>query len=412
MNSFASEFREEMVTSLPSAPPARHSRSVPSYLLAALRPAPPKSKERGAPSPALARIRRMRRSARALSWWIPFWYVIGQLVLVLWMDESWQLNQVQIENDKWKQLHVRMAEAPDRPLVLMLGSSRTDWAFQAGRLSGQPGPDGRPLLVYNFGVPTNGPLHQALYVNDLLDEGVRPRLLLVEFVTAHFNDSRRGILSEEHFTECHWLNAHQLLFFHPYFNNPRHALTYWLEARLAPWYGYRWSVHEHLQGHHSVRDPYDPVWKPMDRWGWRILGKDFGTPAYRAWRWAYAARWYGESLRRFRLGKKPAQALRDLLTRCRREHLAVALVLMPTTKEFDALYNPEGRAALAHFFAELRQDYGVEVIDATDWLDKEDFDDGHHVLTAGAEKFTARMIGEVQKVLARTKPPEQESSTR
>jgi hypothetical protein len=327
------------------------------------------------------------------------------------MDERWQLNRTQVENDKWKQLHDRMAETPDRPLVLMLGSSRTDWAFQAGRLSGQPGPDGRPLLVYNFGVPTTGPLHEALYVNDLLDEGIRPRLLLLEVVTTHFNDSRRGILSEERFTQAEWLSAHQFMFFRPYLSNSRRALTLWLEACLAPWYGYRWSVHEHVLGHHSTEDPYDQALRPMDCWGWRILAADPGTPAYRSWRWSAAARMYGESLQRFRLGAKPAQAMHDLLARCRREHLAVALVLMPVTKEFHDLYNAEGRAELVSFLTDLRNRYSVDLIDASDWLDKEDFDDGHHVLTAGAHKFTERMIVEVQKLLARTDSWEQESST-
>lgn len=408
MNASASEFRDEL---LPGQPAVRYPLSARRYLLAALRQAPPEPKEEGQPSFALARPRRMQQSARALLWWVPFWYVIAQMVLCAWMDERWQLTRTRVEKDKWKQLHEHMAETPDRPLVLMLGSSRTDWAFQAGRLNGLPGPDGRPLLVYNFGVPTTGPLHQALYVNDLLAEGVRPRLLLLELVTTHFNESRRGILSEERFTQAQWLNAHQLFFFRPYLTNSRRALSYWLEACVAPWYAHRWSVHEHLLGHHSMSDPYDQACRPMDSWGCRLLDGDLGTPEYRAFRWGGAVKMYGESLQRFRLGPKPAQAMHDLLARCRREHLAVALVLMPVTKEFTMLYNAEGRAELERFVADLRERYHFDVIDASNWLDREDFDDGHHVLTAGAVKFTERMVGEVQKLLARTKSPEQEAST-
>jgi hypothetical protein len=51
------------------------------------------------------------------------------------------------------------------------------------------------------------------------------------------------------------------------------------------------------------------------------------------------------------------------------------------------------------------------LIDASDWLAKEDFDDGHHVLKAGAHKFTQRMIVEVQRLLALTTPPDQEQLT-
>lgn len=412
MNSPASECREELFGEQPASSPVRYPLSGRRYLWAALRARRPQPKD-GVTRQAFAMAlpRRMKRNARALLWWIPFWYVLAQLIVAFWMDESWLLNRTQVERDKWKHLHDRLAQAPDRSLVLMLGSSRTDWAFQAGRLDGQPGPDGRPLLVYNFGVPTTGPMHEALYINDLLDEGIRPRLLLVEFVGTHFNQSRRAILSEEHFTVSRWLTAHQLLFFRPYLSNRNRSLREWLEGRLAPWYAFRWSIHEHLQGKHSLKRPYDQARRPMDAWGCRLLWEDPNTPEFRALRWAGAVKMYGDSLQRFRLGKGPAQAMRDLLTRCRREHIPVALVMMPVTPEFHNLINPQGRAQLENFLAELRGCYDVEFIDASDWLAKEDFDDGHHVLKAGARKFTTRMIDEVQKMLARTNPPEPPPTT-
>jgi hypothetical protein len=323
------------------------------------------------------------------------------------MDESWPLNnRVRVEHAKWKQLHERLAEATDRPVVLSLGSSRIDWAFQAGRLDGQPGPDGRPLLVYNFGVPAAGPIHECLYVNDFLAEGIRPRLLLVEFVGTHFNQSRRGIASEEHWTESRWISGHQLLFLRRYFSNPRRAITEWLEGRLAPWYCYRWTIHERLLGNNLRPDPFDQTHRPMDSCGSRMLANEIGA-GYRAWRYYEANKMYGESLQRFQMGAKPVQAMHDLLDRCQREHIAVALVVMPATKEFNSLYNPQGRAQLESLLVQLRSRYGVEIIDASDWLEQEDFEDGHHVLKSGASKFTTRMIDEVQKLLARTDPPQE-----
>lgn len=401
--------REEMLTSGPPASPSvRYPLSPRRYLLATLRPRPPRPKDGGASSCwAMARTRRMSRTARALVWWIPFWYVVAQLTLFVWMDENWQLNRTRVEHDKWEQLHQRLAEMPDRPLVLMLGSSRTDWAFQAGRLSGLPGPDGRPLLCYNLAVPTTGPIHQHLYVNDLLAEGIRPRLLLLEFATPYLIQSRRNGQSEEHNTVSRWISAHQLHFMLPYLRNRRRALLEWLEGRLAPWYGFRWSIHEHLQGHHSQPKPYDQARQPMDDWGWRMLFEDPNTPEVRAWRWAWAYGMYADSLMHYRLGPKPAQAMRDLLTRCRREGIPVVLVRMPATPKFRALYSSEGRAQLEAFLAELRDRYGADIIDATDWLEEKYFDDGHHVLKSGAVQFSIRMVEEVQKVLARTESPPQ-----
>ncbi len=409
MNSPASESHGEMVKDNPPAAPTaiRYPLSAVRYPLLSLTDGGQRKAEGGKRrSFALARPRRMKQRPRTLLAWMAFWYAVAHVALLLWMDESWQLNRVRVERQKWKQLHERLAEAPDRPLVLMLGSSRSDWAFQAGRLSGQPGPDGRTLLAYNMAVPTTGGMHEALYLNDLLNEGVRPRLVLLEFVTTHFNQSRRGLLSEEHFTVSRWISAHQLHFLSRYFTNPRRALNEWLEARLMPWYGFRWSVHEHLQGHHSMPQPYDPARRPMDDWGWRILGVDPGTKGFRALRWVSAFKMYGETLRNFRLGAKPAQAMRDVIERCRRENIPVALVLMPIAHEFRELFPVQGRLELETFLAQLRTDYGIDVIDATDWIEKEDFDDGHHVLQSGAEVFTTKMIKEVQKLLTRTMPEE------
>ncbi len=413
MHSSASESRGEMSKSnrSPTTALIRYPLSAVRYPLLALAEGRQRKAKNQQPTPyALARPRRMKATARGLLCWGLFWYAVAQLALFVWMDDSWALNRTRVEHQKWEQLHTRLAEFPDRPLVLMLGSSRTDWAFQAGRLDGQPGPDGRPLHVYNLGVPTTGPMHEALYLNDLLDEGIRPRLLLIELVTTHLNQSRRTFISEEHFTVPLWLNAHQLMFFRPYFSNPRKALIEWVQARVSPWYAFRWHIHEHLQGHDEFIRPYEQARQPMDSWGCRILCDDPGTPEYRASRWGGAFSMYGMSLQQFRLGAKPAQAMHDLLARCRRERIPVALVLMPITQEFRALIPAEGRAELDNFVAELCDRYGTDLIDASDWLDRADFDDGHHVLKTGAHKFSTRMIDEVQKLLVRTSPSEAQPS--
>jgi hypothetical protein len=408
MNSPRSDYRDELVgdASLPPPSAIRYPHSAVRYPLLSLadggrQPA----KQPAQPSLALARSRRMNKTARMLWLWIPLWYALAQIALLAWIDERWEPLRVRIEKEKWEQLHERLAEMPDRPLVLMFGSSRTDWGFQAGRMSGRPGPDGRPLLVYNFGVPTTGPLHEWLYVHDLLDEGIRPRLVLLEFLPTHLNQPQRGVLSEENFTMVNWLTAHQLRFFSSYFWNTRRAWSKWLEARLAPCYAFRLSFNEYVRGVDRRAVPLDQAAQPMDAWGSRLLASDPGTPEYRAFRWSRALEMYAESLRRFRLNAKVVQSMHDMLDRCQREHVPVALVVMPTSKEFNALFSPQGYAQVQQVLAQLRQQYGVEVIDASDWLEREDFDDGHHLLKSGGRKFTDRLSDEVQTLLARTSAP-------
>ncbi len=387
--------RPDLLTSLGSKRPRRDDDALP-------------------PALALARSRRMKKSARKLILlWLPIWYVIGQLSLFIWMNENWELERTISERKKLELLHKRLAEMPDRPLVLMLGSSRMDQAFQSGRLSGQPAPDGRPLLAFNLGVPTVGGMHEMLYLRDLLDQGVRPRLVLVEFVSTHLTRSQRGLQSEEHFTVAPWVDFHSLYFLQRYFTNRRRAWTEWLESRLTPWYGYRWWIHEHCQGLHSLPErEFDQSRRPIDPFGWRLLRDLPNTPGAHAVRWAFAYNMYGQTLKHFQLGAKPAQALLDLFDCCRREKIPVALVLPPVSKEFQDLFCPEGKAEIDNFVAYLRNRYNLDIIDATDWLEPEDFDDGHHAMLSGADKFTTRLIPEVHRLLAATEPPKEQQQTK
>jgi hypothetical protein len=91
--------------------------------------------------------------------------------------------------------------------------------------------------------------------------------------------------------------------------------------------------------------------------------------------------------------------MRDLLECCRREEIPVALVITPESTVFRSWYSSSCRVETSDLLAELRAKYGVEVIDATEWLDDEDFTDGHHVAESGARKFTARFLVEVQRIL-------------
>ncbi len=343
----------------------------------------------------------MKRLAPAVLVWIAVGYVIAQIALFVWMDESWQPTRVKVEHQKLRALRTLVASEPERPLVLMLGSSRTDWGFQAGKLNGQLGPDGRPILAYNLGVPTAGPMHEALYLRDLLADGIRPRLLLVEFVATHFNEPRRGLMSEEDMIDAPCLSASQLIYYAQHFSHPRKKVGQWIEGRLAPWYTFRYNFHHRLQETDDP-NPNDPASRPMDEWGWRLLTTELPTEERRAARWAGAYAMYAASLQRFRFADGPTRAMHELLARCRDEQIPVALVHMPTCERFRNLYHPDAAAALRKFVDELRERYKPYLIDATNWLEEEEFDDGHHLLYSGACHFTARLIGEVQDLLVRS----------
>jgi hypothetical protein len=291
----------------------------------------------------------------------------------------------------------RLAARGDRPLILMLGSSRTDFALQAVRLDGVSGPDGRPLLAYNFGIPTAGPLHECQYVRDMLDAGIRPRLLLVEVLPLLFNRPHGHLISEEDWPVPDWMTWHQFVRMHSYFARPGRKASEWVAARLAPWYTHRFSLHAWLT---LVSAPLqkkgDLVPFSHDGWGSRCPTALTGEERTIC---QLAARDYVPSLSHFRLGQGPVRAMGDLLGFCRQEDISVALVLMPETSAFRSWYPPECLETIHTLLERWRVAYGVEVLDATRWLDDEDFLDGHHLDTSGARKFTDRMRDEVRGLL-------------
>ncbi|HZY83656.1 MAG TPA: hypothetical protein VFE78_02390 [Gemmataceae bacterium] len=342
---------------------------------------------------ALARSRRLRQSGRAVLLWALGLYVLAQPALLALMDRWHPMLFECAIRDRWQQLRALTAAAPDRPLLVMVGSSRTEAAFQAGRLNGLPGPGGRPWLAYNFGVPTVGPMREGLFLREMLDAGIRPRLLLVEFLPPLFNAPQWNLTSEERWVEGRWLSGPQLYRLRPYFDKPRRKGHDWLMARLAPAYGFRQDLQSVLSPPGTV---LRPVYLPHDPWGWRL--PEPLTPELIAGVRGVAHSLYPESLRRFRLGEGECRAMRGLLDLCRQEHVPVVLVLTPEGSGFRAWYSPEARAAPRRLLAELRAAYGVRVLDATEWLPDDSFLDGHHVTPAGAAAYTERLLAELRQL--------------
>ena len=310
---------------------------------------------------ALARSRRMKHGARDVLLWSLAIYALAALalnVLMYWWcpDLSASVHRV-----KWPQLRQTAAEASDRPLILTLGSSRMDAAFQAGRLDGVPGPDGRRLAAYNFSIPGAGPLHEFQYLRDMLDEGIRPDLLVIEVLPPLFSAPHHHLISEEEWGVADWMSLHQFRLMRPYFAGPGRKLGGWIAARLAPAFTYRRALQALMELPMLPPEDRRPVPYVHDRWGCRC--PNHLTPKQRT-SCVVMARDYVPSLNRFRLGDGPRRALRDLLKCCNREHIKVVLVLMPESTEFRGWYRPECLTAMDQMLAQMRAEWGVPTIDA------------------------------------------------
>ena len=81
-----------------------------------------------------------------------------------------------------KQLRQWRREAPDRPLVVMFGSSRTQMGISPTAM-GFPDEPGSPV-VYNFGYRGGRPVWVWLNLMRLLVDGVKPDFVLIHLALA------------------------------------------------------------------------------------------------------------------------------------------------------------------------------------------------------------------------------------
>jgi hypothetical protein len=354
---------------------------------------------------SVIRGRRLRGGSRAVWLWGFALYAAAQLALVLalssWrptLTEGWKAN-------KWEQLRNLAAAPADRPLLVMLGSSRTDAAFDPSLFDNLPGPGGKPWLAYNFGLPMVGPQREGIYLDEMLAAGIRPRLLLIEYVPALFNQTHKRVVSEESWTLAPWLPLSDLCRLWPYWSHPYRKAGEWLESRLAPWYALRY----YLQ--HAAFPP--PASENQPRfargdWSWTCWPHDErgfrrplnGTVLEQGLLWSFDWGVFYPTLKHLHIGQGPVQALCDLLERCRQEKIPTALVFMPESNTFRSWYCPEGLADSYHLFAEIGARYGALAIDASEWVADADFADAHHVGKEGARVFTTRLIEELRPLLA------------
>jgi hypothetical protein len=100
--------------------------------------------------------------------------------------------------------------------------------------------------------------------------------------------------------------------------------------------------------------------------------------------------------------------MHDLFKMCRHEQVPVLMVLMPESTLFRSGYRAEGLTEAAEFVQELRDRHGMEIIDATNWVEDGLFVDGHHLDAPGARVFSDRLRDELKRFLAR--PPSEQTA--
>ncbi len=284
-------------------------------------------------------------------------------------------------------LHEQQRLHPDRPLVLVLGTSRTAYGIDPAAMN-FPDQPGSPL-VFNFGLAGSRPVHLRLHLQRLHADGVKPAAVLVELLPATL--AVPGPADELCAPDSARLTADDLRRLEPYLADPAAFRHRWVKERMNAWQAQRSVLLSHVApGWQPWQKRLDHYWAMTDSLGFcpYPMGK---IAECRESRTESTRDQYALALAHLRVSELSTRAIRDLVADCREAGTPVAFFLAPESPAFRSWYTPQSRAALSAFTRSLAEEFGCPVFAAPEDFAEDDFADGHHMLPGAAARFSRRL---------------------
>jgi hypothetical protein len=342
------------------------------------------------------------RGRAALVWALGL-FAAGQWAMGAWLhrkhpemcDATWGFRIARLRE--------RLAEAPGRPLVVALGSSRAANGISPADFADWEPRNGPKPVVFNFATLGAGPIRELLTFRRLLAHGIRPDWLVVEVWPAfwldrgHYEEHMPILLGDAQLSDisvlrrvygCGWDTFTKVVETNlvpaPHFRTE-------LFCRYAPF-----LVGEGMQrevawarGHWLTLDPCG--WLPVS-WP-RVSSEEFARHVKEAHDLTQPR------LEEMEVTENANWTIRTLLRECRERGIRVALLYMPEHSALRSWYPPQKLSLLQDYLTHLSAEYGVPVIDTRLWLDDDCFQDVLHLHPEGARTFSARFGREVLRPL-------------
>jgi len=345
-----------------------------------------------------------KRARQALLWGLLFFAcfqvtltVLIERVRPMWSDPEYGYRV--------KRLRQRIAAEPDKPLLLVLGSSRVGNGVEADTLppAGSTGPV-KPI-VFNMSLAGGTPVVELFMLHRMLALGLRPKYVVIE-VLAPVLQSDAGWFAPGCAPSTERLRWSDLdvLRRHAPANAWQHYAA-WLQWNLAPCYSNRYCLMSRYLP--NWLEPGNLTSIQVNFWrhqlspsGWLPFGYATVTPEqYREWSGRMRGQ-YAPLYANLLISPKIDAVFREMLDVCRREKIVVlGLLLMPESSDFRAICPPEKRALIRSYLTGLCKEYDTTLIDATCWMSDACFADGQHMVPAGAGLFTERLWREALQPL-------------
>jgi hypothetical protein len=289
-------------------------------------------------------------------------------------------------------LRARLAENPGRPLVLVVGSSRTAMGVcPAAWEEARPADPARPdPLIFNAAVLGAGPVMELMALRRAYADGFRPAVVLIEYWPPFFHH-------DDHWAESRRVAVDRLMdcdraLVRDYFPEADRIEREMDWRRRSPIFANR----ERLLGQLlpkwvPMAKRADAGWTGLDGWGW-LPGFDL-KPEMTDWRAkavANCADIYRPLFAKYRIAPAADRALREAVALARGHGAAVGFVYLPESSEFRDIYPRRVERVAKEHLANVSRELGVPVIDCRTWMPDESIVDGFHLSKRGAADFTRK----------------------
>ncbi len=333
--------------------------------------------------------------ARATLLWAAILFLLAQAGLHVALTTCWPLRDPEYGR-RLTALRARQAErGPGRPLVLLTGSSRVAVNVRPGLMEVNHR-EGGPT-VFNFALCRAGPMLQLQCVRRLLDDGVRPDLLLAEmhYATLPWRKGEEGGLAPERLA---WSDVRAVA---AEYERPGRLCRTWARAHAVPWHG----LNSHLLAQwapslldEAARRKCDE-WA-VDGWGWLsvpVFREDhplMPPAARRKARQRVSAQLASYAARGYPVSAHTRRMLAELTELCRSRGIRLAFLLVPDVVL--PRYSPAADRNIDESYGTISRELRVPVVDLRDGAVADDFVDGAHMTDEGAARFTSVLEAELR----------------
>lgn len=334
--------------------------------------------------------------ARASLFWLGIVLLASHLTLSLGMETIFPELRDPEYGRKLIRLRQHRETYPDRPLVLVLGSSRAAMGVRPEVIENDPELMSDPTrpMVFNASLVGSGPVMEFLCLRRLIDRGVRPDAVVLEVWPPFLY--QEGIFLEEGRLDTNRLYWKDYSLVRQYSSDPKKLAEDHAWARWAPWFSHRFFLLSQIMpGWLKQANRRDFAWDDMNEWGWLPGPVDTDDPTVRQTRIASSFGYYGPMLADWAVSPVSHDAMCSLLSYCQEKDIPVTLIVLPEASEFRDWYASHSRERAEAYLEFLTSTYDTTLIDCRDWIDDARLLDGFHLTRGGAEEYSLRFGREV-----------------